>query len=530
MAATKGQKVDKVIITNFGALTSKYGSKGLAAIRSAVSALVKADKRRGLKTVLLGLDDKTAMARISVKPVKNAANPKENKDAVDGVYHALAADYLMLMGSIDVIPHQDLRNPLYTSPGGDDPDRVAYGDIPYACEAPYSRRPQDFVGPTRVVGRLPDITGGTDPSYLVGLLATATNWKAVSHDTLGTYMAVTAAIWKASSKLSTATTFGNSSNLKNVPSASYKWSSSFLRKRMHFFNCHGALGSSQFFGQPTSGAESYPVAHDAAYVDGKIREGTIAAAECCYGGELYALSTARKQPGLCNIYLKNKSYGFFASTTIAYGPESGNEQADLICQYFLQSVLAGASLGRAALEARQKFVGAASPADPADTKTLAQFNLYGDPSITPLTSSHAPTLSKSIAALAVSEPPIDRQDRRRLLVQQGLALQASEPVIRRTPTPPRSAIRNALRAEAGRRDLTTGDAVSFRISYKGSAKSAPRLLFSRPTLASAYHVLFARSKRRRGKTGNRPAVPNITLLIGKEVNGNLVSIEATHSR
>jgi hypothetical protein len=39
----------------------------------------------------------------------------------------------------------------------EDPDVPS--DLPYACEAAFSRRPQDFLGPTRVVGRLPDLTG-----------------------------------------------------------------------------------------------------------------------------------------------------------------------------------------------------------------------------------------------------------------------------------------------------------------------------------------------------------------------------------
>ena len=35
----------------------------------------------------------------------------------------------------------------------------------------------------------------------------------------------------------------------------------------------------------------YPVAHDAAYIQGKIKSGTVAAAECCYGAELYDPNT-----------------------------------------------------------------------------------------------------------------------------------------------------------------------------------------------------------------------------------------------
>ena len=45
-----------------------------------------------------------------------------------------------------------------------------------------------------------------------------------------------------------------------------------------------------------------------------------------------------------------------ASASTAYGPADNDEWADVLCQYFMQGVLAGASLGTALLEARQRYV------------------------------------------------------------------------------------------------------------------------------------------------------------------------------
>ena len=56
--------------------------------------------------------------------------------------------------------------------------------------------------------------------------------------------------------------------------------------------------------------------------------------------------------------------------------------ADFITQYFLVNVLNGASLGRACLEARQKFVDE-QYLDIYNLKTLAQFVLLGDPALHP---------------------------------------------------------------------------------------------------------------------------------------------------
>src|SRR5207302_7719291 len=137
-----------------------------------------------------------------------------------------------------------------------------------------------------------------------------------------------------------------------------------------------------------------PVSHLAAFIARakNLAEGTVAAVECCYGGQLYNPAEVELQGwdpelvkknhmGMCNVYLAKKAYGFFASTTTAYGPAAHNDWADLICQYFVQRILAGASLGRAALEARHRFVEQNAPMSPTDLKTLAQFNLFADPSI-----------------------------------------------------------------------------------------------------------------------------------------------------
>ena len=148
---------DKTIVTNVKALIKKYGRQGFEAMHQRIEALIAADKARGLTTILVALDDKEQMKEFSTPPVTRGSDPAQNKRAMDAVYRALAPDYLVILGSKDIIPHQDLENPIY-DPKSEDLDKCAYGDLPYACEAPYSRKPHDFLGPTRVVGRIPDIT------------------------------------------------------------------------------------------------------------------------------------------------------------------------------------------------------------------------------------------------------------------------------------------------------------------------------------------------------------------------------------
>jgi hypothetical protein len=153
---------DKIIVTNLGALKKKYGANGLTKIRAAVKALISADKARGLQTRLIALDRASDMKKVHGSRVSAADNCQQNKKAIDAIYAALRPDYLLILGAIDVIPHQDLVNPAF---GGDDVDQYAYGDIPYASQGPYSQQADKFIGPTRVVGRLPDVTGGTDAAH-----------------------------------------------------------------------------------------------------------------------------------------------------------------------------------------------------------------------------------------------------------------------------------------------------------------------------------------------------------------------------
>ena len=151
------------------------------------------------------------------------------------------------------------------------------------------------------------------------------------------------------------------------------------------------------------------------------------AAECCYGVELYDPTntpTALGQMGMCNTYLGSNAFAFFGSTNIAYGPTATNDQADLMCQYFSTSLASGASAGRANLQSHLDYVTAKGGILlPADLKTLGQFNLMADPSLTPVTPqphtiaiSLAKTTRKNEMAATVAIARHARQVRRASLV------------------------------------------------------------------------------------------------------------------
>jgi hypothetical protein len=104
---------DKLIVTNRKALGKKYGSKGLSKIRNALRSLVAADKKRGIQTRVVYLDDAPTMKKMGGKAVITATDPRENKIAIDAIFKSVNPDYLMILGAPDVVPHQDLNNPAY---------------------------------------------------------------------------------------------------------------------------------------------------------------------------------------------------------------------------------------------------------------------------------------------------------------------------------------------------------------------------------------------------------------------------------
>jgi hypothetical protein len=415
----------KIIVTNRSALRSKYQATGLGHVDAAIAALVAADAKRGITTTTASVDNPA----LGSAAVKTAHDPAENKAAIDAIFKKTVPDYLMILGASDVIPHQDLANPC--NGGTDDPDAIAFGDLPYACAGAYSKTIAKFVNPTRVVGRLPDLIGATSPDYLVKLLTRAANYTPRRPADYATYLGVSAQVWCGSTSQSLSHIFGSASTMKTSPSDGPNWTQPQLQALAHFFNCHGAEKDSHFYGQDSP--TNYPVAHDASLLVGRLAEGTIASCECCYGAALYDPHdpTANGQLGMANTYLQEGAYGYCGSTTVAYGPAQGNANADLICQYFLESVLKGASLGRAMLEARQKYLGGWGAPTPFDYKTLAQFLLLGDPSIQPVESPPTHVLylkkEKGIAGIASMAETLghDRALRRARLAAAGEALAAN---------------------------------------------------------------------------------------------------------
>lgn len=401
-------KINKIILSNKQALSEKYG-KNLKLIEAAIKKMIAADKKRGIQTKLIYFDQSSSMKTYHAPVVKVSENASQVKKAIDALFKKINPEYIMILGAPDIVPHVDLINMIK----GNDDDEVP-SDLPYACDAPYSTRIADFLAPTRVVGRLPDIVAVPDHKYIIDLIQRAAAWKSTTAAHYKDYFALTAKAWQGSTSESLDNMFGNHDALLTVPKSASPYTVSALNNRVHFYNCHGGDLDVGFYGEPGH----FPTAISSNDLDGKISEGTVVAAECCYGGQLFDPEMSNGIICFGNNYLKQGALAVMASTTAAYGPADGQGLADLITQFFIRNIQKGASSGRAFLDAQLRFMDKAAPrVTPVELKTMAQFILLGDPSVHLIEAKETTSIKSAQGTLAA------REDRRVKLKAWGDSLQ-----------------------------------------------------------------------------------------------------------
>ena len=508
---------DKVIVTNRSALKAKYGTS-MASLDAAITRLIASDSSRGIATVEIDISDAHAMSAVGDAAVKSSQDQNGAKNAVDAIYRASTPDYILILGAGDVVPLQDLDNPLY-EPDVDD-DRTIPSDLPYACDAPYSKDPTRFMGPGRVVGRVPNIPKDTSPDFLITAIDHAAKLTPRDSQNYKKYFGLTADVWRRSTANSLRAVFGTSRGMFASPSDGPGWTPNQLDPLSHFINCHGSPADPQFYGQRAS---SYPISHQTRVVSGNIKPGTVTTAECCYGAELY--DPKRRDYGICIAYVKDGAAAFVGSTTIAYGPATTNNYADLICQYFFNKILQGASSGRALLEARQQYVLSKRHMDPTSVKTLAQFLLLGDPSGQPV--QREEPVEKSVLAKAMRYAPDGPKVRRLALSVAGAQLASNTPIPVRVESGPGPHAK-AFKPHAPNLDFEGFRKMSSFILEPPSRKEHPggtAKAMKAPDSVVKFHLYG-----RRTEVKDVPGLKEIELILATEENEEVVDVERCMSK
>ncbi|MGI8759494.1 MAG: hypothetical protein ACR2K0_09340 [Acidimicrobiales bacterium] len=457
---------DKAIIVHWGALKTKYGAAGVAALKAALQRMATADQARAISSRVIAIDRAGTMNGLGGPTVTDPTDAMAVKAAVDAAAVGVSAHYVMLLGAPDVLPQQRLRNPTTD----EDPDVPS--DLPYACPAPAGDDPGDFVGATRAVGRLPDLLGATDPAFLVRLVDQAASWTSRKPGAFQPAFALSTDSWKVSTRLSVAQLDTAATTVRLSPTEGPGFSKAVLGARTHFVNCHGGDTDPRWYGE-RRGVDTLTVALEPAAIAGKLSPGTVVAAECCYGAQHYRPDLAGGQMSLAATYLHEGAAGFLGASSLSYGPVDDMGSADLITRYFLSVVLDGASLGRALLQARQRFALEHGELDPIDLKTLVEFDLLGDPSITPVqvpVAKSAPTAMRSTS--------VGARLRRQVLARVGDGL--TDSIVRAAPDAVRSSS-SRVRAVADQAGVQVVQGAALQ-TYRTSPAVASR---------TAFHLLTA---------------------------------------
>ena len=222
--------------------------------------------------------------------------------------------------------------------------------------------------------------------------------------------------------------------------------------------------------------------------------------------------------------LEQGGYGYFGSTTIAYGPADDNGAADLICQYFLQDVLRGASVGRAALVARQQFVEHTAQMDPVDLKTLAQFYLLGDPSVDPVTEHSGTMIPKSMATPDANR--FFRAERREKMKETGDFLSKTKPTAsQQIPTGKMSPKAKVVLSNIAKKVGLGEEPTYMAFTVKGA--QTPNKTKSRAikSLDAPSRYLIAMGKQEESTpdtTGETEKIKRGIAVVAKELNGRIV--------
>jgi hypothetical protein len=459
----------KLSVTARNNLERKYNPSNLKSIDRAVKEWISKDRDRGIKTIHVAVDDASAMKALGVPAVKTPITAAKVKAAVDALWERLAPDYLVLLGGDEIVPHFVVENPSY-DPSGDD-DKQVPTDNPYACSRPWNaKKLPSYLIPDRVVGRIPDMIDDGDPAWFVDYLATAGHWVSESADTFDKAYCICAHPWTGAGEKCTQY-IGRSPSILLISPPEVDQSpkaKGLLPSRLHMIKCHGAALDARFFGQK---GNSYPPCLSSGTLKSRLKPGTLAAAMCCYGAQVFSPSDpAAAMSGawpIASTYLRGGSPGFVGSTMIAWVGVKEMVCADWIIAGYLKAVLGGASVGRAFLESKQEYVSwisqqGKSP-DIADEKTLIEFVLLGDPSIQPVVNSKSEPVSKAPAATRrMAVAVLDQERRQRRVLRTQIAEQIRALLPSRTPAARAAVVRSGKIFKTVQADFD-GDLKAFGI-------------------------------------------------------------------
>lgn len=275
---------------------------------------------------------------------------------------------LLLFGNDEVIPMAVVDDEARRGNDGD-----VDTDIPYSIlnADDLWRAPLESYEPYFSVGRIPIGRG-----FGVHALQKYLNACRSMNDSISTegLMAVSASCWKGASadvhrELLNVGHFGGL-NLSPRIAKEQLASLQPFRTHWHYFNVHGSQEEPDW-----QGHEGVVVCSPDFFA--KQRDWNIVGVEACYGARFIGDEPA---DSAMLSALGNKTVAFVGASRIAYGPtDPPVAWADVLVRDFLLQAMRGGSVGKALIHARGSVLASPSLDPDMVSKTVLEFNLFGDP-------------------------------------------------------------------------------------------------------------------------------------------------------
>lgn len=368
-----------IIYTNLKLLSFQL-NKTEEFLNSVISAFILFSNENGVSYELVDVSDKFS----------DAGTVKEHIAVIRNLVEKNHQKYLFILGSNSVVPSMVWEN--RASDSGSDKD--VSSDLPYSTldiATPFDGQEYDFSETLRV-GRLPNVDL---ENYFENLKAGYGNAENANS------FAMSAEVWQEetkdifrkldSSKKVISSPDATKENVKEIISCD---------TNLFLFNLHGSNQTEFWYGQ--CGA-SYPEAIEPNSFS-EIKNPYWLAVEACYGAA-YEGRIAGKSVLLSA--LNGKCISFMGSSRIAFGtPRPEGCCADVICGTYLKKLKEGFSAGDSLAIARKALM--KGDPSPEDIKTLAEFSLYGDPSVKMKKKIETAGIAKSISIFDASEATVEK--------------------------------------------------------------------------------------------------------------------------
>lgn len=350
-----------VLYTNLKLLCSALGMEKVALL-TIINNFIAARKTNGINYELFDVSDK----------ISNNSSLQEHISLVNSAV-SQGQRYLFILGDNEVIPTCVWEN----MAGDREHDSDVSSDLPFATldiDSPFNGKKFDFDN-FLCVGRLPtavfmsymnNITAYKIPASLNSFAMSAMVW---AMETMDIYAHVRAAAGNVHGpEMETSPLFKLGQEKSCIPS----------NTNILLFNLHGSNQTEYWYGQEDS---NYPEAMSHESFN-HLTEPHFLAVEACYGARYEKLPVSQS---ILLSALNGKCLSFLGSSRIAFGrPMPEGCCADVICCEHLVNLLHGMTAGQAFNLARKKLM---EESGPDEIKTLAEFSLYGDPSLSILQSS-----------------------------------------------------------------------------------------------------------------------------------------------